>query len=195
MTRLLIAATLAAFAAPLAVQAAEVRVGAGPSGHDLVVQVDDVGQEQGSSVSLEATVKAPALVRPIRASRAYVGTAISLDGHTNFVHGGLLWRAEGERFYGEAGAGLALHDGEIDLPQPQPGLPAAENAARARRIQEEIAFGSRVLLHFTLAVGYRINDRWAVELGSQHWSHGGLFGDNNDGADQLFLRTAYRFGE
>lgn len=194
MTRLLIAATLAALAAPLAAQAAEVRVGAGPSGHDLVVQVDDSGQEQGSSVSLDATFRPPGFTRLVRPSRAYVGTAISLNGHTNFLQSGLLWRAEGQRFYGEAGAGLAVHDGELELPRPQPGLSAAENAARQKRLNEEIAFGSRVLFHFTLAVGYRINDRWAVELGSQHWSQGGILNKTNDGADQLFLRTAYRFG-
>lgn len=156
----------------------EVRVGAGPSGHDLVIQVDDEGQEQGASLVADYLWDSPSFLRPVGSPRPYVGTSISLNGHTNFVDAGLAWRLEGERVYGEFAAGLAVHDGETETTDP-----------------ERIAFGSRVLLHFGLAVGYRFNDEWAAELSTQHWSHGGAFSSNgtNDGADVLAVRIARRF--
>jgi hypothetical protein len=43
-------------------------------------------------------------------------------------------------------------------------------------------------------VGYRVTDKLAVELGTQHWSQGGVVSEENDGADILFVRGAYRFG-
>lgn len=160
--------------------AGEVRVGAGPSGHDLVVQIDDEGQEQGASVVADYVFDSPDALRMIGSPRPYVGASVSASGYTSFADAGLLYRAEGRRLYVEAGAGLAVHDGELE---PTPGDP------------DQIAFGSRVLLHFTLGAGVRLTDRWALELSAQHWSHGGVFDDsNNDGADVLAIRAAYRFG-
>jgi hypothetical protein len=105
---------------------------------------------------------------------------VSLSGYTSFVDAGLLYRAEGRRLYGEFAFGLAAHDGELDSNPTKP---------------DQIAFGSRVLLHFGLAAGYRIDERWAVELSTQHWSHGGVFDDShNDGADVLAVRVTRRLG-
>ncbi len=188
-----LAAAAALVLVPAAAQAGEVRFGGGPSGHDLVFQVDDEGQEQGASITADVVFDSPPLLRRIGA-RPYVGGALSLDGHTNFADAGVLWRLEGRKFYGEFATGLAVHDGEVDLPRPDPSQTPEENARRQKVLNEKIDFGSRVVLHFGAAVGYRVTDRWAVELGTQHWSHGGLFGDNNDGADILNLRAAYRFG-
>ena len=158
----------------------ELRVGAGPSGHDLVVQVDDEGQEQGASLVADYVFDSPAVLRAIGSPRPYVGTSVSLSGYTSFVDAGLLYRLEGRKVYGEFGFGLATHDGELE---PEIGKP------------DQIAFGSRVLLHFGLAAGYRVSERWAVELSTQHWSHGGVFDDsNNDGADVLAVRFARRLG-
>jgi lipid A 3-O-deacylase len=163
-----------------AASAGEVRVGAGPSGHDLVVQVDDEGQEQGASLVADYVFDSPAALRAIGSPRPYVGTSVSLSGYTSFVDAGLLYRAEGRRLYGEFAFGLAAHDGELDANPANP---------------DQIAFGSRVLLHFGLAAGYRFDERWAVELSTQHWSHGGVFDDsNNDGADVLAIRVARRLG-
>jgi hypothetical protein len=165
-----------------AAEAGELRVGAGPSGHDLVFQVDDEGQEQGASLVADYLFDSPSALRVIGAPRPYVGGSLSLSGYTSFLDAGLAWRVERGKVYGEFAAGLAVHDGEVD---------AIEDPVRAR---EEIAFGSRVLLHFGLAAGYRIDDRWAAEVGTQHWSHGGLFGETNDGADVLMFRVARRLG-
>lgn len=179
---------------PSVAQAAEVRLGAGPSGHDLVVQVDDEGQEQGASVAADVVFDKAEALSWLGSPRPYIGAVVSLDDYTSFAQAGALWRAEGERFYGEAGLGLAIHDGELHLPRPDPSLSAAENARRLRDLQTRNQFGSRVLLHVTLAVGYRVTDKLAMELGTQHWSQGGAVSKDNDGADILFLRGAYRFG-
>jgi hypothetical protein len=160
-----------------AASADEVRVGVGPSGHDLVIQVDDEGQEQGTSFVADYLFDSPEALRFIGSPRPYVGASVSLSGHTNFIDAGLAYRAEGQKLYGEFALGLAAHDGDLETTDP-----------------DRIAFGSRVLIHFGLAAGYRLTPEWAVELSAQHWSHGGVFDDShNDGADVLAIRAARRF--
>jgi lipid A 3-O-deacylase len=180
--------------APACATAAEVRVGAGPSGHDLVWRIDEEGQEQGASVTADVVFDRAEALPWLGKPRPYVGGAVSLDGFTNFAHAGVLWRKNWRRLYIEAGTGLAVHDGHINLADPDPALPPAENARRAKRQAELIQYGSRVLLHFNAALGYRVTDRFAMEIGTQHWSHGGIFGKDNEGADILALRGSWRFG-
>jgi hypothetical protein len=73
------------------------------------------------------------------------------------------------------------------------GLPPEENLRRRRDRKENIAFERRWLFHATFAVGFRLDERWAVELEGQHWSNGELNDDTHDGADSLGLRVARRF--
>lgn len=168
-----------------AAQAQELRVGAGYAPH---------GPEEGSSVIIEYLVGPPRALKFMGSPRPYVSTQLSLEGYTNYVQGGLMWRVmDRERTYLDLGAGVAVHDGDLSLPRPEPGVPHEENLRRRAIRDEYIEFDSRWVFHATFALGYRLNDRWAIEFEGQHWSNGQLSNDEHDGADSLGLRAAYRF--
>jgi hypothetical protein len=110
------------------------------------------------------------------------------------VQTGLLWRLyEGRRVYFDLGGGLSVHDGELYLPRPDPMASPEENAPARHMREERIEFDQRWVFHATFALGWRLNERWAVEFEGQHWSNGQLRSETHDGVDSLGLRAAYRF--
>jgi len=178
----LAAGALLALAAPCGAQ--ELRLGAGYAPHE---------PEQSASMVVDYVFKSPKALAFAGAPRPYLGAQVSLEGDTSFAQAGLLWRWERGRAYLDLGAGLAVHDGAISLPQPQAGLSPEENERRRYDLKVRYEFGHRVLYHATFAVGWRLSERWAVEVEGQHWSNGHLGSDTHDGADSLGLRGAYRF--
>jgi hypothetical protein len=165
-------------------QAHELRVGVGYSPHE---------PEVGSSVIVEYLFPPASALKAIGAPRPFVSTQLSLDGYTNYAQGGLIWRFERQKTYLDLGAGVAVHDGSLYLPKPEAGVSHEENLRRRAARDEYIEFDKRWVFHATFAVGYRLNERWAVELEGQHWSNGQFSSDTHDGADSLGLRAAYRF--
>lgn len=167
-----------------AVQAQELRVGAGYAPH---------APEKGASVVVEYLFKPVDMLEFAGSPRPYVGTQLSLDGYTNYAQAGLIWRFEQKRTYIDLGAGLSVHDGALSLPRPTPGLSDEENQRRRNDRDKYIEFNERWLFHATFALGLRLNERWAVEIEGQHWSNGQLGNETHDGADSVGLRAAYRF--
>ena len=106
----------------------------------------------------------------------------------------MIWRLQrGARFYLDLGAGLAVHNGDIDVPPPMVGLPLEENLYRRHERDTRNQFEHEVLYHATFALGWRLSPKWALEFDGQHWSNGHLGTNTNDGADSLGLRAAYHF--
>lgn len=167
-----------------AAQGQELRVGAGYSPHE---------PEVGASVIIEYLFPPAQALKIIGTPRPFVSTQLSLDGYTNYAQGGLIWRFERQKAYLDLGAGIAVHDGYLSLPRPEPGVPHEENLRRKAMRDDYIEFDKRWVFHATFAVGYRLSERWAVELEGQHWSNGQLGNDTHDGADSVGLRAAYRF--
>lgn len=180
----LASATLAGLGQAGPAQAQELRVGGGYSAH---------GPEKGASVIGEYLFPPSQALKFIGKPRPYVSAQLSLDDYTNFAQAGLIWRFERKRTYLDLGAGVAVHDGDLSLPRPTPGLPDEENEWRRQVRKEYIEFDRRWLFHATFAVGYRINDLWAVEFEGQHWSNGEFGSDTHDGVDSLGLRASRRF--
>jgi hypothetical protein len=186
---MLAAGGLVALASPCLAQ--EIRVGLGYTAQSIVYPGSH-GTERGASANAEFLFKPIGALHVIGSPRPFVGVSASLDGFTNFATLGLIWRVQRGRLYGDLGAGGAVHDGHLFLPPPMVGLPLEENIERREVRQERSEFGYRELLHATFDVGWRLNDRWAVELLGQHWSNGHLGTSSNDGADILSARLAYR---
>ncbi|MBA4013599.1 MAG: hypothetical protein C0481_17195 [Phenylobacterium sp.] len=182
--RLAAAALATALASSGYAQAQELRVGAGYSPH---------GPEEGASVIVEYLFPPAPALKVIGTPRPFLSTQLSLGDYTNYVQGGLIWRFERQRTYLDLGAGVAVHDGSLYLPRPQVGVPDEENQRRRAVRDEYIEFDKRWVFHATFAVGYRLNERWAVEFEGQHWSNGQFGSDTHDGADSLGLRAAYSF--
>ena len=132
-------------------------------------------------------------LKAVGTPRPFLSTQLSLDGYNNYAQGGLIWRFERQQAYLDLGAGVAVHDGSLYLARPAPGQPHEENLRRRAARDEYIEFDKRWVFHATFAVGYRLNERWAVEFEGQHWSNGQFGSDTHDGADSLGLRAAYRF--
>ncbi|WP_298317709.1 acyloxyacyl hydrolase [Reyranella sp.] len=55
-------------------------------------------------------------------------------------------------------------------------------------------FGSRLLLNPNLSIGVRIDDHWAVEAAFEHFSHAGLFSNQNPGIDNFGIRLVRSVG-
>ncbi|MCX7586747.1 acyloxyacyl hydrolase [Phenylobacterium sp. 58.2.17] len=182
--RLTAALGVALGAASGAAQAQELRVGAGYSPH---------GPEEGASVIVEYLFPPVQALKAVGTPRPFLSTQLSLDGYTNYAQGGLIWRFERQQAYLDLGAGVAVHDGSLYLARPEPGQPHEENLRRRAARDEYIEFDKRWVFHATFAVGYRLNERWAVEFEGQHWSNGQFGSDTHDGVDSLGLRAAYRF--
>lgn len=176
-------------ASPSAAQ--EIRVGLGYTAQSLIYPGSH-GTERGASVNAEYLFKPVTALHFIGSPRPFANVSVSLDGFTDFATIGLLWRVERGRFYADLGAGGAVHNGELFLPPPMVGLPLEENIRRRQIREERSEFAYRELFHATFDVGWRLNDRWAVELLGQHWSNGHLGTSSNDGADILSARLAYR---
>ena len=188
---LVVLAALVACAPAGACVAQEVRLGLAYSAPTLVYGKSD-GPEQGASLLAEYDFKPIRALHVIGSPRPFVSAVISLDGYTDFAQGGLQWRFSRGKAYLDLGAGLAIHDGHLSLPEPQPGLTEEENARRRRLRQDHSEQVYRTLLHANFAVGWRLSERLALEVTGQHWSNGHLGTTYNDGADVLGLRLAYR---
>jgi lipid A 3-O-deacylase len=122
-------------------------------------------------------IKAGWIGKPIGALRALGGPAPhvlvskSLSGETDYVAAGLNWTF-GTRFYARPGIGIAVHNGP----------------SRAFRGGERVDLGSRVVFEPELALGWRLNERLALEASWIHLSHATLFSRQNRGMDSMGVR-------
>jgi hypothetical protein len=106
--------------------------------------------------------------------------AVNTNGGTNFVNAGLEWQIGiADHFYVAPAIGLAVHDGAV---------------AKFQRRPEELNLGSRILFSPSVALGWRVSDRLAVEASYIHLSHAQLAGEQNPGLDEIGIRLAYRLG-
>lgn len=101
----------------------------------------------------------------------YVFGAVNSKGDTSYAAAGLSWKF-GDRFYVRPAVGLAIHNGSTE----------------DFIVEDEIAFGSRILFAPELGIGARINDRLSVEASWVHLSHGQVFGGQNPGIDNVGAR-------
>jgi lipid A 3-O-deacylase len=99
----------------------------------------------------------------------------SLNGETDYVAAGLNWTF-GKRLYARPGIGMAVHNGP----------------SRAFRKGRRVDLGSPVVFEPELALGWRINDRFALEASWIHLSHATLFSEQNRGMDSMGVRLLVR---
>lgn len=95
----------------------------------------------------------------------------SLEGATDYVAAGLNWKF-GKRLYVRPGIGIAVHNGP----------------SRAIRNGRRVDLGSPVVFEPELALGWRIDRRFALEASWIHLSHATLFSRQNRGMDSMGVR-------
>ena len=170
----ILAALMAASAAPTAAQAGEVF--GGVYVHDVDTVLTKGGYERGADLQLGWRGEQVTGLSAIGGPSPYAFVSVNSAGDTNFAAAGLSWKI-GDPLYVRPGIGIAIHDG------PE------------RRIRDgrRVDFGSRVLFEPEIALGYRVTEKVSVEASWVHLSHGQLFSRQNAGMDNFGIRLNYRF--
>ncbi|MGE0830579.1 MAG: acyloxyacyl hydrolase [Hyphomonadaceae bacterium] len=166
----------AAFAGPAHAGVDELRLGA--QAHNFN---DDENKEQdGFNVNAEIVFDSPGILQIIGSPRPYAMASVNTEGDTSWAGVGLYWRWEfADGWALEPGLGYVIHDGEIDVPDAEPG---------------RILFGSRDLFRDTLALERELGDHFAMQLYFEHLSHGQIIGSGrNQGTEELGVRGIWRF--
>ena len=199
--KLLLGALLcAASAIPAFAQVAEIRAGIGA--HDIGVIGTVPVREQALVVNAEIVFDEPDFLKWALSPQPFINGSLNLGGSTSYAGAGLLWRQNiGKRFYGDFGFGLVIHDGTLDASDELDfsNLETVEefNAEFHElffRRNNRLQYGSRVLFREQLTVGYKLDDKWALEGYFEHLSHGGLLSDGeNDGSDAAGFRVNRKF--
>lgn len=176
-------------------QVTEIRVGG--TEHD--VSIFGLGARKGKENS--GAVNADIIFSPIEAlsfigaPKPYVGGTLNLGGKTSYGGAGVLWRTGlFENTFAELAFGGVIHDGTREVPDPRLATTIEELEFVRRRERTEIEYGSRVLFRTQIALGYEINEHWAVDTFIEHLSHGNIISNgSNEGLDTYGLRLGYRF--
>lgn len=155
--------------------AQEVYLGGSAHGVDLPTSLET--DESGFDVQFGARTGPIEGLSAIGRPYAYAHGQVSTNGGTSFGAVGLGWKLGKGPFYVSPAIGVAVHDGTIPR----------FNAAGTR-----IDLGSRVIFNPNLALGYRLNQRAAVELSWEHISHATLLSGQNPGMDFLGARLVWR---
>lgn len=109
--------------------------------------------------------------------RPNLGISVNDRGNTSKVYAGGVWQYLWRNGFSlDLGAGLAVHDGEIEAPDA--------------RDKKEL--GRRVLLRFSAELGYAISAHNRLFLMFDHISNG-YTADPNEGLDTVGIRYGYLF--
>lgn len=162
-----------------------------PPGFDL-----NEGEEERGTADIQIVYRSAPLTKALK-PRLTARLQLNTAGRTNFASIGAEWRQHvlRGRVYGQAGIGLTIHDGYRYTPDPfSPGLSMQEAARRYDIYLHRTAFGSRILFNPNLSLGARVNDRLAIEIAYEHFSHRGIFSGQNPGSDNVGIRLVHTLG-
>lgn len=154
------------------------------------------GEEERGTADVEILYRSAPFSAALK-PRLTAKLQLNTGGRTNFASVGAEWRQHvlRGRLYGQIGIGLTLHDGYRYTPDPfVPGISMQEAMRRYDIYSRRTAFGSRLLFNPNLSVGVRLDDRWAVEVAFEHFSHAGIFSDQNPGINNLGIRLVRNWG-
>jgi lipid A 3-O-deacylase len=129
-----------------------------------------LGSSRESGVDLQLGYRGGNLIRGT-GLQPYAFGALNTKGDTSYAAAGLSWKF-GDRVYIRPGVGLAIHNGSTE----------------DFIVEDDIAFGSRILFEPEVGIGARINDRLSIEASWVHMSHGQVFGGQNPGIDNIGAR-------
>ena len=193
-----VAGALVAAAALSSGQAQAGELWLGAYDHDVDDAMSNGRYEAGAQVAAGLIGRPLEPLRLLGRPSPYVLAAVNTDGGANYAAAGLSWRLKLDRagrLYLRPGLGLAVHDRETDFPSPyEPGLTTTQRRDRFDRGRQEIDLGSRVLFQPELALGWRVNERMAVEASWLHLSHGQTAGGQNPGLSDVGVRLVYGLG-
>lgn len=171
------AAALALLAVPSAPQAQDVFAGLYAHGVDTPLTL--YTGEGGADLALGIRFAPIEALDFLGAPAPYLIGSLNSRGDTSFAGAGLSWQIGEGPFFVRPAVGLIVHDGPANRVDP----------VRRRRTD----LGSRVLFEPELGIGYRLDERLAVEASWMHISQARLFDrDQNPGIDMMGVRLNWR---
>lgn len=176
MRRILLAIAVALFGAGTASASdgivSEVR--AGVLAHDLGIFGN--AKEGGASVNAEVYFKDLKWIDGKWQFRPSVGVTVNTQGDTSFAYANLnVSHPISEAVFVEAGAGVAVHNGEKRSSDP-----------------ETKELGSQVLFHLSASVGVELSERVTLSAYVDHISNGNL-AHPNEGLETVGIRLGVKF--
>lgn len=125
----------------------------------------------------------PGFVHSLLTPRFHLGGDVNFDDDgTSHAYSGLTWQFDLTRaLFLETAFGISLNNGKEDGARDANG-----QLYRAR-------YGSNVLFHEQIGIGYRVNDMMNVLLTVSHYSHAGVFDDANRGTSNIAVKTGFQF--
>jgi len=132
----------------------------------------------GIVINGEFAFSSPDFLSSIGSPRPYIGfDAAIADDPIHFVYAGLNWDFHliGSLYLSTSLGGAITTAENLDDPTTYKAL------------------GCRTLFHLGAAIGYDVGERWTVQAYTDHFSNGGLCGDDNNGAEATGVRIGYRF--
>ena len=144
--------------------------------HDVDGLWSGTQKEDGIDLNGELIFSRPSFSLLTGTVRPNLGLTLNLNGDTSKLYGGLLWElwATSALFF-DLGAGLALHNGELDTSDP-----------------DKKSLGSRLLFRIAIELGYALSKHHRVSIMFDHISNAYL-ANPNEGLDTLGIRYGYRF--
>jgi lipid A 3-O-deacylase len=114
--------------------------------------------------------------------RPHLGATLNFQGDTSIVYAGLNLRVlESAPWFVDAFLSAAVHDG-----------PLHKDPAGCEQFSD-CGFGTRVLPHFGLEIGYRIGSGASLSLFFDHLSHKWLVSGENEGLDHVGVRYLWPY--
>lgn len=165
-----------AFATPAAADGLLSELKIGILDHDTPELWSGFRREQASvDINVEALLS-PSVTFFGGTIRPAVGASISTAGETSHAYIDARWQYDWASgvFLG-IGLGAAIHDGNLDASDP-----------------DKKALGSRVLFHFPIEIGYRLDEHNSLSAYFEHMSNAYTV-DPNEGLDRIGVRYGYRF--
>jgi hypothetical protein len=132
--------------------------------------------EGGIDINAEIVFKKPSLNLWQGMILPNLGVSANSQGDTSKAYGGVLWEVVCDNgFFANTGAGLAVHNGQLE-----------SDDANHKQL------GSRVLFRIPLEVGFTIFERHRVSLMFDHMSNAYL-AHPNEGMDTIGVRYGIQF--
>ena len=114
--------------------------------------------------------------------RPHLGATLNFNGATSAVYAGLTFPFyTSPHWFLDGAIGAAVHNG-----------PLHKDSSNCL-LNSDCGFGSRILPHLGLDIGYRLDTKAKVSLFYDHMSHKGIIGGENEGIDHIGLRYLWAY--
>ena len=143
-------------------------------------------KETGIDANMEVLFGSPSWFNILWSPRPHLGANFNTSStNTDFVYTGLTWEWRSWRsIFIDASFGFAIHNGIL---KNDAGVVFPPDVGRKREL------GTRFLFRESIEIGVAVTEHHSLSIIWDHLSNAGLFGEQNEGLDNIGIRYGYRF--